>query len=753
MKLQVPSTLLTKTTSEAQAVKTAASATSAFEQLLAAAETAPPGAPTTEPRRQPTVAPSGDAKTVTVPEVAVASADAPLAEGTSSGQPPQVSVTHEEVTPWAPSAAPTAGWPDVKFALATFASHSPAATQAVPPPRVEAPKPRGEQTPSVQRASPSPQGTAGPPSHGLVAQLVDDDLRASKPSSAAQQPQAWHRPPGRTTALPTPANGPRPAEFKQGDVEAGSSAALGQVAESEQASVAAPLELSAPRAPLTFEQESAAQPRSFAPPATTLDRPPALAMATPMREPLVEASAEPATAVLAMAATPMREPLVQANAEPATAVAVLQQPDVAQVAPLTSSAEHQEAAVPALPDAEATTPTVRVVRPHFGPTSIKKPMAKVAWAQVDEGEAPNDSGEAKPLQLVPRTSTLVGAVDEDTIRAAHFAPVLEVASAPAVGSSSAFSAMSSSRVDALRELASAGPPVLRPLAEAPAAVVTALVLPRLEQNIDTEREDLKGEPKLSSVSHAGPRAERQVMTVEHLAALTPPVVASAPASPTPVALPAAPHPAAAKSEKPEKGTAAVDNVAPPRRATSASRGENSLETSGSDPANPKAADPVGAGVTAGVNHATRATAPELVNEPTKVNAALSALPPSLGEDPSLRVVMLPQVARVSVETADAGRLSIQVKVNDGVAEVRATGPAAPLAEARQGELRVALAKEGLAMGSFDMTQSQSGSQSHSQQRHEPERGVERFAPRPAPRTSPHTTPAQTSTPQGVHVKA
>lgn len=91
--------------------------------------------------------------------------------------------------------------------------------------------------------------------------------------------------------------------------------------------------------------------------------------------------------------------------------------------------------------------------------------------------------------------------------------------------------------------------------------------------------------------------------------------------------------------------------------------------------------------------------------------------PAYLDDPTLRVVVLPNVARLNVETQDSGTLSLQVKVHDGVTDIRAAGPAASLVEARQGELRLALAHEGLALGHFDLTQSDH--QGASQQRFEP----------------------------------
>ncbi|MCU0699092.1 MAG: flagellar hook-length control protein FliK [Myxococcaceae bacterium] len=110
---------------------------------------------------------------------------------------------------------------------------------------------------------------------------------------------------------------------------------------------------------------------------------------------------------------------------------------------------------------------------------------------------------------------------------------------------------------------------------------------------------------------------------------------------------------------------------------------------------------------------TTPPAPAELAPPTRLEVANAAPPvpnvtPAMLEDPSLRVVVLPTLARVNVETADQGSLALQVRVQDGVTDIRATGPAASLIESRQGELRVALANEGLALGHFDLGQSDSG---------------------------------------------
>ena len=100
-----------------------------------------------------------------------------------------------------------------------------------------------------------------------------------------------------------------------------------------------------------------------------------------------------------------------------------------------------------------------------------------------------------------------------------------------------------------------------------------------------------------------------------------------------------------------------------------------------------------------------------VRAESEVHAVLAPLPPlpiepALAQQDSLRVMLMPHSAKVSVETAEAGRLSMRVDVKDGVAHVRASGEAAPLVDQRHAELRVALAQEGLALGNFELGQQQ-----------------------------------------------
>jgi hypothetical protein len=77
------------------------------------------------------------------------------------------------------------------------------------------------------------------------------------------------------------------------------------------------------------------------------------------------------------------------------------------------------------------------------------------------------------------------------------------------------------------------------------------------------------------------------------------------------------------------------------------------------------------------------------------------LPPAALDDPSFRAFISPTFARLNVETGSEQQLSIQVRVHEGVTDIRATGAGASLLDARQHELRLALATEGLRLGDYD----------------------------------------------------
>lgn len=134
-----------------------------------------------------------------------------------------------------------------------------------------------------------------------------------------------------------------------------------------------------------------------------------------------------------------------------------------------------------------------------------------------------------------------------------------------------------------------------------------------------------------------------------------------------------------------------------------------------------------------------------VTQPAPPPAAFEPMMAQMVEDASLRVSLSPNSARVSVETADSGRVHVQIKMTDGVAEVKATGPGAAMFEQRQGELRVAFAREGLAMGQFDFA----SSGQHGQPAHH-----ERFEPEPGTPRRQHQNNAPLSSDDGhMHVKA
>lgn len=145
---------------------------------------------------------------------------------------------------------------------------------------------------------------------------------------------------------------------------------------------------------------------------------------------------------------------------------------------------------------------------------------------------------------------------------------------------------------------------------------------------------------------------------------------------------------------------------------------------------------------------TQAAEPFHIEAPPALKdaAPLAPLAPLMHEDPSLRVVLLPNIARMSMDTGEAGRINVELKVQNGITELRATGPAAQLLESRQGELRVALAKEGLALGHFDLTQS------GSQQRHGADRPEFEVSPPPTARRAAKSTDLATEDGR-VHVKA
>lgn len=248
-------------------------------------------------------------------------------------------------------------------------------------------------------------------------------------------------------------------------------------------------------------------------------------------------------------------------------------------------------------------------------------------------------------------------------------------------------------------------------------VARTLALPRPAQFIDTKSAELKApqdgkQPRASVAAAAhGP------VTLEHLAtrarALHEPARLTAPGEKKPARAEDAREPAREPRTREHQKLDELESAAARAQA----------------PAAQPAAEPF------------RLEAPAQVHEA----APLSPVAPLLLEDASARVVLLPHLARMSVDTGDGGLLNVQVKVRDGVAELTAAGPASQLLEARQGELRVALAKEGLALGHFDLTQS--GRQDRHAERPDAD------APPTARRAASSSTPDTAVEDGRVHVKA
>jgi hypothetical protein len=127
-------------------------------------------------------------------------------------------------------------------------------------------------------------------------------------------------------------------------------------------------------------------------------------------------------------------------------------------------------------------------------------------------------------------------------------------------------------------------------------------------------------------------------------------------------------------------------------------------------------------------------------------APLAHVAPLILDDSSIRAVLLPTIARISLDTGELGKINLQLKVHDGITDVRAQGTGAQILEARQGEIRVALAREGLALGHFDLTQS------GSQHPHNPYERPEAEAVPPAARRLTTTTEIADEAGR-VHIKA
>jgi hypothetical protein len=94
---------------------------------------------------------------------------------------------------------------------------------------------------------------------------------------------------------------------------------------------------------------------------------------------------------------------------------------------------------------------------------------------------------------------------------------------------------------------------------------------------------------------------------------------------------------------------------------------------------------------------------------TQLAAAQDAEPSALHElrlaaleDPSLRVEMTEQSARLVVSLGDEGKVALHLRVNDRVADVTVMGTARDLLTSEGPELATALAEQGLSLGNFQL---------------------------------------------------
>jgi hypothetical protein len=106
-----------------------------------------------------------------------------------------------------------------------------------------------------------------------------------------------------------------------------------------------------------------------------------------------------------------------------------------------------------------------------------------------------------------------------------------------------------------------------------------------------------------------------------------------------------------------------------------------------------------------LNNVPAFTAPAAQSDAPPVAFAPAAAAPIVAQaalDPGLSVTVLPQSARVSVESSE-GDLALHLRIKDGNAEISMGGSLAPMFEQRSAEVQTVLAGEGLHLGRFDLS--------------------------------------------------
>jgi hypothetical protein len=87
---------------------------------------------------------------------------------------------------------------------------------------------------------------------------------------------------------------------------------------------------------------------------------------------------------------------------------------------------------------------------------------------------------------------------------------------------------------------------------------------------------------------------------------------------------------------------------------------------------------------------------------TAASRFMSSMVHQLQADSSLFMRVYPEYARVSIEVAKGEKISIEMRMQDGCADVRAVGQAAGILEGKTAELRSALEEAGMMLGEFSL---------------------------------------------------
>lgn len=100
--------------------------------------------------------------------------------------------------------------------------------------------------------------------------------------------------------------------------------------------------------------------------------------------------------------------------------------------------------------------------------------------------------------------------------------------------------------------------------------------------------------------------------------------------------------------------------------------------------------------------AARATVAESPEAAAPTGTPPPAPPPVLA-DRNLSGAVLPHAAHLSLDTREAGAIGLHLRIRDGVADLRIDGSVAETVETRSAELRLALAREGLQLGTLELS--------------------------------------------------